>query len=92
MARLSNLLRVRSGDERVTALVVSLMFVTMSGLTIGESGIEGLFFERVGPSSLPMMYVLQALTAFVAMLTVTGCLAKLGPRRTISARRWVCAA
>ena len=77
----SRLLRVQSGEGRLTALGVSLMFVAMAAIAIGESGIEALFFDRVGPQALPVMYLLQGGTTFVAMFALTGILGRLGPRR-----------
>ena len=77
----SRLLRVQRGEGRLTALVVSLMFVAMAAIAIGESGIEALFFDRVGPQALPVMYLLQGGTTFVAMFALTGILGRLGPRR-----------
>src|SRR5207247_1736441 len=64
------------------ALVVGLMFVTVAGQTIGESGVSALFFDRVGTSALPLMYLLQGATGLIAMLVLTGSLGHGDRRRT----------
>jgi CRP-like cAMP-binding protein/HEAT repeat protein len=81
MQPISHFLRVEKGEGRLVALVVSLMFVAAAAMTIGESGIEALFFDRVGARALPAMYVLQGATMFVFMLALTGILGRVGPRR-----------
>src|SRR5438552_5917162 len=58
------------------------MFVSMAAIAIGESGIDALFFDRIGTHVLPLMYLLQAGATFIAMLALTGVLGRLGPRRT----------
>jgi hypothetical protein len=50
------------------------MFVAMAAFTIGQSGIDALFFDRVGAQALPVMYLLQGGATFVAMLALTGTL------------------
>ena len=62
--------------------VVGLLFVASAGLTIGESGVNALFFERIGPDALPVMYLAQGVTGLVAMLVLTGSLARFDRRRT----------
>src|SRR5215207_9505385 len=81
MGVVSRALRIQKGEGRLTALVVTLMFVVMAAMTIGESGIEALFFDRVGAQALPVMYLLQGGTSIVAMLALTAGLGMLGPRR-----------
>ena len=61
--------------------VVGLLFVASAGLTIGESGVNALFFERIGPQALPVMYLAQGVTGLVAMLVLTGSLARFDRRR-----------
>jgi HEAT repeat protein len=58
------------------------MFVSSASVAIGESGIDALFFDRVGTRSLPVMYLLQAGATFAVMLAIAGVFAKLGRRRT----------
>lgn len=81
MAFVARVLRVRPGEGRITALMVELAFVSTASLSIGESGISALFFERVGADSLPYVYLLQGATTFVVMLGLTGTLARIGHRR-----------
>jgi hypothetical protein len=77
----SRTLRIRTGEGRIAALLVSLTFASMAALTVGESGIDALFFDRVGTDALPLMYLLQGGATFVAMLVLTGILGRFGPRR-----------
>ncbi len=81
MNLLARLLRIRKGEGRVAVLVVGLMLVSMAAITIGESGIDALFFDRVGSRALPVMYLLQGSVTFMAMLGLSGALGRLGPRR-----------
>jgi HEAT repeat protein len=82
MGLASRLLRIQKGEGRVAGLVVGLAFVAMTAFTVGESGINALFFDRVGAQALPIMYLLQGGASFVVMLALTGTLGRLGPRRT----------
>jgi HEAT repeat protein len=82
MAFVGRTLRVRAGEGRLAALLVGLMFVSSASVAIGESGIDALFFDRVGTRSLPVMYLLQAGATFTVMLGLAGVFAKLGRRRT----------
>jgi Cyclic nucleotide-binding domain/HEAT repeats/TLC ATP/ADP transporter len=79
--RFAQIFRIQEGEGRLVALVVGMMFVASAALTIGESGIDALFFNKVGAQALPVMYLLQGAAAFLAMLVLTGILGRLGPRR-----------
>jgi hypothetical protein len=79
--RFARIFRIQSGEGRLVALIVGMMFVASAALTIGESGIDALFFNKVGAQALPVMYLLQGAAAFLAMLVLTGILGRLGPRR-----------
>jgi HEAT repeat protein len=57
------------------------MFLASGGLTIGESGVNALFFDRVGPQALPVMYLAQGVTGLVAMLALSGSLVRFERRR-----------
>ena len=81
MSALANILRIRPGEGRMVGSVVGLLFVASAGLTIGESGVNALFFERIGPDALPVMYLVQGVTGLVAMLVLTGSLARFDRRR-----------
>ena len=50
----------------------------MAAIAVGESGIDALFFDRIGTHALPLMYLLQAGATFVAMLGLTGTSATAG--------------
>jgi HEAT repeat protein len=78
----SRALRIREGEGRTVTIVVTLMFVSMAAIAVGESGIDALFFDRIGTHALPLMYLLQAGATFLAMLGLTGILGRLGHRRT----------
>ncbi|TMK91382.1 MAG: cyclic nucleotide-binding domain-containing protein [Actinobacteria bacterium] len=81
MSALASILRIRPGEGRMVGSVVGLLFVASAGLTIGESGVNALFFERIGPDALPVMYLAQGVTGLVAMLVLTGSLARFDRRR-----------
>jgi HEAT repeat protein len=81
MGLASRLLRIQRGEGRVAGLVVTLAFVAMTAFTVGESGINALFFDRVGAGALPVMYLLQGGASFLVMLALTGTLGRIGPRR-----------
>jgi HEAT repeat protein len=82
MGLASRLLRIQKGEGRIAGLVVGLAFVAMTAFTVGESGINALFFDRVGAQALPILYLLQGSASFLIMLALTGTLGRLGPRRT----------
>ena len=81
MSVASRVFRVQKGEGSVVALVVGLTFVFLSSGTIGESGIDALFFDRVGPQALPVMYLLQGGASLIVMFALTGSLGRLGHRR-----------
>ena len=78
-------LRVQPGEGRSVGLVVSLMFVTSLGQTVGESGVSALFFDRVGANALPLMYLAQGATGFAAVIALTGGLGRFDRRRAYAA-------
>ena len=59
MGLASRMLRIRTGEGRLVASLVGLMFVSMAAIVIGESAIDALFFDRIGTDVLPQMYLLQ---------------------------------
>ena len=67
----SGVLGIRPSERRTVALVATLMFVTLAGITIGESAINALFFDRIGTQALPLMYLAQAGATLVAMFALT---------------------
>ena len=81
MSAVASILRIRPGEGRTVGSVVALMFIASAGQTIGESGVNASFFDRIGPDALPVMYLLQGLTGLVAMLVLTGSLGRFDRRR-----------
>ena len=76
----SRALRIHAGEGRTTALVVALMFVSLCVIAIGESGINALFFDRIGTDALPLMYMAQAGATLVAMFALTAILGRVHQR------------
>jgi ATP/ADP translocase len=76
----SRVLRVDPSERRTTALVASLMFMSLAGAAIGESGINALFFDRIGTGALPLMYLAQAGSTLVAMFALTATLERVSHR------------
>ena len=78
---LSRVFQVRSGEGRAVGLVAACMVVSVGALTIGESGINALFFDRVGADQLPTMYLLQGVVGVAGMLVLSGVLGRFERRR-----------
>jgi HEAT repeat protein len=81
MGALRRVLRIQPGEGRTVGLVVTMAFVAIASLTIGESGTNALFFDRIGPDALPIMYVAQGATGLVAVLALTASLTRFAQRR-----------
>jgi len=81
MSIASRVFRIQKGEGTLVALIVGLMFISLGAATIGESAIDALFFDRIGPQALPIMFLLQGGAALMAMVAITGTLGRLGPRR-----------
>jgi hypothetical protein len=77
----TRVLRVHAEERRTVGLVVALMFAMSAGMTIAESSVNALFFDRIGTGSLPAMYLGQGATGLIAMLALTGSLARFDRRR-----------
>jgi Cyclic nucleotide-binding domain len=73
-------LGIHANEWRTTALVSALMCISMSVATIGESGINALFLDRVGAQALPLMYLAQAGASLVAMFALTTVLQRVAHR------------
>jgi HEAT repeat protein len=82
---LSRLFGIQRGEGRTVALVVAFMFVSVAGLTIGESGIDALFFDRIGPDSLPVIYLAQGAVGIAGMLALSAALGRFERRRAYAA-------
>jgi HEAT repeat protein len=78
---LSRLFRIQPGEGRTVALVVAFMFLSVAGLTIGESGIDALFFDRIGPDSLPVMYLAGGAVGIAGTLALSAALGRFERRR-----------
>ncbi len=76
----SGVLGIRPSERRTVALVATLMFVTLAGITIGESAVNALFFDRIGTQALPLMYLAQAGATLVAMFALTTVLERVSHR------------
>ncbi|MBK9602112.1 MAG: HEAT repeat domain-containing protein [Anaerolineales bacterium] len=63
--------KIKSGEERISALLVGLMLITAAGGTIGGIATEALFFARFGVEFLPNMYVILGLFTFVTSMAIT---------------------
>lgn len=81
MNRWIGFLKIRPGEERVSALLVGLMLVTAAGGAVGGSATEALFFARFGVSLLPLMYILLGLFALGASLAITGLMGRIDVAR-----------
>lgn len=77
MTRFSDLLKIRPGEGRMVALLVGLMLCTMIGSSWGSTGIEALFFARVGVQALPYLYMGLGLVTLFTTLTLTAALGSL---------------
>jgi AAA family ATP:ADP antiporter len=80
VAFVARALRVDRGEGRITAYTVAVMFASMAGSAIGESGIQAMFFARFGTDPLPLMYLAQAVTTLIAMFALTAVLDRLAHR------------
>ena len=77
---LSRVFQIQQGEGRIVGLTVSITFVAMASMSIGESGIDALFFDRVGAQALPVMYLLQSAASVVLMVALTATLGRMGAR------------
>ncbi len=57
MKRLAEVLKIRPGEERMASLMIGLMLFASAGYTVGNTGVEALFFARYGVQFLPYMYM-----------------------------------
>jgi HEAT repeat protein len=70
MNRVGRLLNVLPGEGRLAARLLALMVCVWAGFAIGANGIEGLLFARVGPDTLPYLYVALGIAATAVMLAL----------------------
>jgi len=77
MKRLAEILKIRSGEGRMATLVIGLMLFASGGYTIGNTGVEALFFSRYGVDFLPYMYMALGLLSFFITLGITALLGRI---------------
>jgi HEAT repeat protein len=83
MTRLGRFLNVLPGEGRLAARLLALMVCVWAGFAIGANGIEGLLFARVGPDTLPYLYVALGIAAAAVMLALNVMLTRPRPERLL---------
>jgi HEAT repeat protein len=83
VARVERLLNVFPNERRLASRLLALMVSVWAGFAIGGNGIEGLLFARVGPNTLPYLYVALGLATAGVMLGMNVVLARPRPQRTL---------
>jgi len=81
LARAGAALQLRSGEGRLVALLVLLMFLPSAGGAIGSPSIEALFYARFGVQYLPYMYVALGFVTLLTSLLLTALLGRASRRR-----------
>ncbi len=76
MKRLAEVLKIRPGEERMASLMIGLMLFASAGYTVGNTGVEALFFARYGVQFLPYMYMALGLLSFFITLGITALLGR----------------
>ena len=76
MKRLAEVLKIRPGEGRMATLVIGLMLFASAGYTVGNTGVEALFFARFGVEFLPYMYMALGVLSFFITLGVTALLGR----------------
>jgi hypothetical protein len=76
MKRLAEVLKIRPGEERMAGLMIGLMLFASAGYTVGNTGVETLFFTRYGVEFLPYMYMALGLLSFFITLGITALLGR----------------
>jgi HEAT repeat protein len=82
MTRLAQFLSVKSGEGRVTSLMIGIMLFTAMGAALGGTGIEALFFARFGVEYLPYMFVGLGITSMIMSFGFSAALGRI-PRRIL---------
>jgi HEAT repeat protein len=83
VARAGRLLNVLPSERRLAFRLLAVMVSVWAGLAVGGNGIEGLLFARVGPNTLPYLYVALGLAAAGVMLGMNAVLARPRPQRPL---------
>ena len=71
MKRLTEILKIRPGEERMVSLVIGMMLFASAGYTFGNTGVETLFFTRYGVEFLPYMYMALGVLSFIITMGIT---------------------
>jgi len=81
MKRLAEVLKIHPGEERMASLIVGVMLFTSAGYTLGNTGVEALFFARFGVEFLPYMYMALGVLSFFITMGITALLGRVRPER-----------
>jgi len=81
MKRFAEVLKIRPGEERMATLIILVMLFTSAGFTLGNTGVETLFFSRYGVQFLPYMYMALGVLSFFITLGITALLGKVRHER-----------
>jgi HEAT repeat protein len=82
MKRLTKLLSIRPGEERMASLVIGVMLFTSMGAAFGGTAIEALFFARFGVKYLPYMFIGLGITNMIMAFGMTALLSRI-PRQVL---------
>ena len=82
MTRLAQALSIKSGENRMTALMIGIMLFTAMGAALGGTGIEALFFARFGVEYLPYLFVGLGITSMIMSFGLSAALGSI-PRRAL---------
>ena len=81
MKRLAEVLKIKPGEGRIATLVIGVMLFTSAGFTLGNTGVEALFFARYGVQFLPYMYMALGLLSFFVTMGITALLGRVRHER-----------
>jgi len=76
MNHFAKILKIHPGEERIASLVIGVMLFTSAGFTLGNTGVEALFFARFGVQFLPFMYMALGILSFFITLGITALLGR----------------
>ena len=80
-ARLASFFQIHPGEQRLVALLITLMLLPSAGGAIGSPGVEALFLARFGVEFLPYMYMVLGVITLVSTLIVTALLGRVSKKR-----------
>lgn len=82
MTRLAQALSIKPGESRMASLLIGIMLFTAMGASLGGTGIEALFFARLGVEYLPYMFLGLGITSMVVSFGISAALGSI-PRRVL---------